>query len=43
MVEAYCKEPLEAGEPASLRRRSWLERLFSWPWKPWLKLEAKRL
>ncbi len=28
------KLPL-AGQPVAIKPRSWFERLFSWPWRPW--------
>jgi hypothetical protein len=33
----YSIEPLKAGDMVETYARSWHERLFSWPWKPWLK------
>lgn len=41
-MKVYADEPIEAGWPVILRRRSWVERLFSWPWKPWLAVAASR-
>lgn len=29
-----CKLP-KPGTPVFLKSRSWIERLFSWPWRPW--------
>jgi len=27
---------VEQGELVMVYRRSWMERLFSWPWRPWV-------
>lgn len=36
---AYGK--LKVGQPIRFRKRSWAERLLSWPWRPWIALAAE--
>lgn len=38
----YAIEPIAAGDLVETYTRSWRERLFSWPWKPWFKRGVRR-
>lgn len=39
----YADSLIVAGDLITFRRRSWCERLLSWPWKPWRAIAAKSL
>lgn len=43
MRKAYADGPVYAGQLVSIRHRSWVERLFSWPWKPWLTVAVRSI
>lgn len=36
----YATGNIEIGQGVIVTKRTWKERLFSWPWKPWLKQKA---
>ena len=38
-VNAITSHLVRAGDPGLLRRRTWGQRLFSWPWRPWIDME----
>ena len=41
MRHVIADRELRAGQAFRLRRRSWTERLLSWPWRPWIALAAE--
>ncbi len=42
-MRAIATEPVSFGKFVTLRKRGWLERLFSWPWRPWVVMAATPL
>ena len=41
MQAGYAMANLEVGDPVTTYRRSWRERLLSWPWRPWLAVGVR--
>jgi len=41
--KVYAGETINFGDAVMIRKRTWKERLFSLPWRPFLKREATKV
>jgi hypothetical protein len=40
VITAVAKGDIRLGDAVSLRKRTWVERWLSWPWKPWVATQV---
>ncbi len=42
-INVIAGEAISSGCAVTMGKRTWKERLFSWPWMPWVKYKVTKL